>query len=134
MNKQFKNITYASIAALFSCSILANTAAASKNSDTHSTTVKHHGFYFDVDGGWGYMGVNNADYSDPLAGTPPNSLVNNSVAWSVDVGLQLNQYIAIEGGYISFGTARIDTTYSSIEDNFGGFYAALKGIEIMGFS
>ena len=128
MKKLFKNLAYASVATVFGCAILENAVAAAQNGAINVSTSAHRGIYIDGNGGWGYINVNSNDYSDPFTGAPATSVNNNSFAWSADAGFQFNKNIGIEEGYISFGTARANTTFSSQKDTFGGFDAMLKGI------
>ena len=128
MKKRFKNLAYASIVTIFGCAILENAVAAAQNGAVNASTSAHRGIYIDGNGGWGYINVNSNSYVDPLTGAPATSVTNNSFAWSADAGYQFNKNIGIEAGYISFGTSRANTTYSSMKDTFGGFDAMLKGI------
>jgi OOP family OmpA-OmpF porin len=79
-----------------------------------------------VDGG---LGIGTISAKGSTYALPVNSLNTTYLAWNGDVGYQFNQYVAVEGGYTSFGHVKANFDNSnSLTTTLGGFGVDAKGI------
>lgn len=108
----------------------ANHSMAASDQSFSSNSAR--GVYVSGNVGVGMVDVKKSDFNDPFTGAAPSKLTRYGFAWAANLGYQVNKYLAMEAGYMTFGKVKANTsvagTPTTVTSNFGGFDAAVKGI------